>query len=107
MNDTPSFRDHKPRARKPRDNQNGHTIILKTAINKKQELHFELMNGSVIRGQVSQFDNYTITILERIPQVSFDGQSISLKLCVPPEPGSYRPRTIFKHAIASFYPAEV
>lgn len=97
MNDTPSFRDHKPRARKPRDNQNGHTIILKTSINKKQELVFELINGKSARGFVTQFDNYTITIT---------GQPVGTCPEQHPPRRIENPRTIFKHAIISFYPVE-
>ncbi|MNN77320.1 RNA-binding protein Hfq [compost metagenome] len=74
------------RGKKPRDEQNGHKIILKAIINKKQRLVIELLNGRVVKGLVSQFDNYTVTILEEF--------NIG---------GDTRPRTFFKHAILSFY----
>lgn len=84
--------DHREKARtkKPRDDHNGHKIILKTMINKKQEVLLELLNGDIVRGYITQFDNYTITL------------SILTHLGT----GERRVKTFFKHAVICFSPAE-
>lgn len=85
------------RSKKPRDEHNGHKIILKTMINKKQVLVIELLAGFTVKGIISQFDNYTITIMEEVGAKVADGE---ITISVPPR---LRPRTYFKHAIQSFY----
>lgn len=66
---------------KPLDPKNGHEAILRVLIKKRQLVLLKLMDGSEIRGHISQFDNYTITVY--------------------PEGGN-GPTTIFKHSLSSF-----
>jgi RNA chaperone Hfq len=67
--------------KKPQDFKNGHQTILKTLIRENSLAVFDMLDGTQLRGQVTQFDNYTITITRHS-----DGQY----------------RTIFKSAIKCF-----
>lgn len=50
-------------AKKPQDHKNGHQTILKTFIRDKTLIEIEFTDGTVQRGRVTQFDNYTITLM--------------------------------------------
>lgn len=67
--------------RKPLDKRAGHDTILKTMINKNQRCELEFLDGRSAFGQITQFDNYTITIRDEVAD----------KL-----------KTYYKHAIRSF-----
>lgn len=49
--------------KKPQDYKNGHETILKTLIRDRSIVEVELTDGSDVRGRITQFDNYTITIM--------------------------------------------
>lgn len=70
---------------KPFDRENGHEVILKTIKSKRQRIEIVLKSGDVRVGELTQFDNSTITIRP-------DGED--------------HPITLFKHAIESFTTAE-
>lgn len=49
--------------KKPQDFKNGHQTILKTFIRDKTLIELEFEDGTTQKGRVTQFDNYTITIM--------------------------------------------
>ena len=50
-------------AKKPQDFKNGHQTILKTFVRDKTLIEIEFTDGTSQKGRVTQFDNYTITIM--------------------------------------------
>lgn len=72
---------------KPLDRNNGHEIILRSMIAKRQRITLTFVGGGeCVTGRLSQFDKYTITIW--------------------PEDNDNKPETFYKHDIRSFTPAE-
>lgn len=50
-------------SKKPLDKRNGHDTILKSMINKCQNIEIEFISGRPnAYGVITQFDNYTITV---------------------------------------------
>lgn len=49
--------------KKPQDFKNGHQTILKTFVRDKTLIEIEFADGTSQKGRVTQFDNYTITIM--------------------------------------------
>jgi sRNA-binding regulator protein Hfq len=49
--------------KKPQDFKNGHQTILKTFVRDKTLIEIEFTDGIKQRGRVTQFDNYTITLM--------------------------------------------
>uniref|UniRef100_A0AAU6W1A7 RNA-binding protein Hfq n=1 Tax=Pseudomonas phage Nican01 TaxID=3138540 RepID=A0AAU6W1A7_9CAUD len=52
--------------KKPQDHKNGHQVILKTFIRDKTVIEIEFTDGTVQLGRVTQFDNYTITLMRLV-----------------------------------------
>ena len=78
--------------KKPQDFKNGHQTILKTFVRDKTLIEIEFADGTAQKGRVTQFDNYTITIM----RVAGD---MGLKDMVLKDMGY---RTYFKSSIKGF-----
>lgn len=50
-------------AKKPQDFKNGHQVMLKTFIRDQTLIEIEFTDNTLQLGRVTQFDNYTITIM--------------------------------------------
>lgn len=80
--------DNQPgKSKKPLDKKNGHEFILKTCVIGKTPMIFNFTDGQEQFGRVTQFDNYTVTLMK----TAADGTEIGLE-------------TYFKHSIKSFSP---
>ncbi|UIS24606.1 hypothetical protein S21ZY_044 [Pseudomonas phage ZY21] len=55
-----------PIGKKPQDFKNGHLTILKTFIRNQTVIEIEFTDGTVQLGRVTQFDNYTITLMRLV-----------------------------------------
>jgi len=73
-------------ARKELDRDNGHEIILRTMISKRQRILLTFKDNTCVKGRISQFDRWTITVW-------LDEEHS-------------KPETFFKHDIRSFTTAE-
>ena len=72
--------------RKELDRDNGHEIILRTMISKRQRILLTFKDNTCVKGRISQFDRWTITVW-------LDEEHS-------------KPETFFKHDIRSFTTAE-